>query len=114
MTAGMSDIERTRVASMLGDAVSFKVHTKGWDGQRLWLAWTMYEKQGKHWNPSQHEYLIDHAEAYVVPLASDDEGSLTFWFPIPKQQGDYEVRYFIRAPGSGAQLAFGRSHSFQP
>src|ERR1700722_3105287 len=114
MTAGMSDIERTRVASMLGDAVSFKVHTRGWDGQRLWLAWTMYEKQGKHWNPSQHEYLIDHAEAYLVPLASDDEGSLTFWFPIPRQQGDYEVRYFIRAPGSGAQLAFGRSHSFQP
>ena len=114
MTAGMSNTERARVASMLGDAVSFKVHTRGWDGQRLWLAWTMYEKQGKHWNPSQHEYLIDHAEAYLVPLASDDEGSLTFWFPIPRQQGDYEVRYFIRAPGSGAQLAFGRSHSFQP
>ncbi len=113
MTAGMSDTERTRVASMLGDAVSFKVHTRGWTGQRLWLAWTMYEKQGKYWNPSQHEYLIDHAEAYLVPTASDDEGSLTFWFPIPRQQGDYEVRYFIRAPGSGAQLAFGRSHSFR-
>lgn len=114
MTAGMSDTERARVASMLGDAVSFKVHTRGWNGQRLWLAWTMYEKQNGYWNPSRHEYLIDHAEAYLVPTASDDEGSLTFWFPVPRQQGEYEVRYFIRAPGSGAELAFGRSHSFQP
>jgi hypothetical protein len=114
MTAGMSGTERVRVASMLGDAVSFGVHTRGWNGQRLWLAWTMYEKQNGYWNPSQHEYLIDHAEAYLVPTASDDEGILTFWFPIPKQQGDYEVRYFIRAPGSGAELAHGRSHSFRP
>jgi hypothetical protein len=114
MTAGLSDTERDRVASMLGDAVSLEVHTRGWNGQRLWLAWTMYEKQNKYWNPSQHEYLIDHAEAYLVPKASDDKGTLTFWFPIPKQQGDYEVRYFIRAPGSGAELAFGRSHSFRP
>jgi hypothetical protein len=114
MTAGMSDTERARVASMLGDAVSFEVHTRGWSGQRLWLAWTMYEKQNGYWNPSQHEYLIDHAETYLVPTASDDEGILTFWFPIPKQQGDYEVRYFIRAPGSGAELAHGKSQSFQP
>ncbi len=114
MTAGMSDTERTRVASMLGDAVSFEVHTRGWNGQRLWLAWTMYEKQGEYWNPSRHEYLIDHAEAYLVPTASDDEGILTFWFPVPEQQGDYEVRYFIRAPGTGAELALGRSHSFRP
>jgi hypothetical protein len=114
MTAGMSDTERDRVASMLGDAVSFEVHTKGWIGQRLWLAWTMYEKQNGLWNPSQHEYLIDHAEAYLVPAASDDKGILTFWFPIPKQQGDYEVHYFIRAPGSGAELAHGKSHSFRP
>jgi hypothetical protein len=114
MTAGMSDTERARVASMLGDAVSFEVHTKGWNGQRLWLAWTMYEKQGEYWNPSQHEYLIDHAEAYLVPTATDDKGILTFWFPVPRQQGDYEVRYFIRAPGSGAELAHGKSHSFRP
>jgi hypothetical protein len=114
MTAGLSDTERDRVASMLGDAVSVEVHTRGWNGQRLWLTWTMYEKQDGYWNPSQHEYLIDHAEAYLVPTASDDKGILTFWFPIPKQQGDYEVRYFIRAPGSGAELAPGRSHSFRP
>ncbi len=114
MTAGLSDTERDRVASMLGDAVSVEVHTRGWNGQRLWLAWTMYEKQNRYWNPSQHEYLIDHAEAYLVPAASDDKGILTFWFPIPKQQGDYEVRYFIRAPGSGAELAHGKSHSFRP
>jgi hypothetical protein len=114
MTAGMSDTERAQVASMLGDAVSVEVHTKGWNGQRLWLTWTMYERQDGYWNPSQHEYLIDHAEAYLVPTASDDKGILTFWFPIPRQQGEYKVHYFIRAPGTGSELAHGRSHSFRP
>jgi hypothetical protein len=113
MTAGMSDEQRVRVASVLGDAVSLEVHTRGWIGQQLWLTWTMYEKQDGYWNPSSREYLIDHAEAYVVPTASNDEGILTFWFPIPKQQGDYEVRYFIRAPRSGYKLASGKTHSFR-
>jgi hypothetical protein len=114
MTAGMSNTERAQVASMLGDAVSVEVHTRGWNDQRLWLTWTMYERQDGYWNPSQHEYLIDHAEAYLVPTASDDKGILTFWFPIPRQQGEYRVHYFIRAPGTGAELAHGKSHSFRP
>jgi hypothetical protein len=113
MTAGLSDAQRMLVASILGDAVSFEVHTQGWVGQRLWLTWTMYEKQGAYWDPSSREYLIDHAEAYVVPTASDDEGILTFWFPIPRQRGEYQVRYFIRAPRDGAKLASGKTPSFR-
>jgi hypothetical protein len=113
MTAGLSASQRARVASMLGDAVSFNVHTQGWIGQQLLLTWTMYEKQEGHWNPSSREYLIDHAEAYLVPTASEDEGILTFWFPIPKQPGDYQVRYFIRAPRSGLKLASGKTPSFR-
>jgi len=113
MTAGLSGSQRARVASVLGDAVSFNVHTRGWIGQQLWLTWTMYEKHDRYWNPSSREYLIDHAEAYVVPTAADDEGILTFWFPIPKQRGDYQVRYFIRAPGSGKKVAGGKCESFR-
>jgi hypothetical protein len=113
MTAGLSGAQRVQVARVLGDAVSLQVHTRGWIGQRLWLTWTMYEKQDGYWNPSSREYLIDHAEDYVVPTASNDEGILTFWFPIPKQSGDYEIRYSIRAPGSGEKLASGRTSSFR-
>ncbi len=113
MTAGLSDSERARVAAVLGDAVSFNVHTHGWIGQQLWLTWTMYEKHDGYWNPSSQVYLIDHAEAYLVPSAAEDEGVLTFWFPIPKQRGDYQVHYFIRAPGSGKKLAAGKSKSFR-
>ncbi len=114
MTTGLSEAQRVRVARVLGDAVSFEVHTQGWIGQRLLLTWTMYEKHDGYWNPSPREYLIDHAQTYVVPTASDAEGVLTFWFPIPRQQGDYEVHYFIRAPDSGGTLASGRSQSFRP
>jgi hypothetical protein len=111
--AGLSSTQRVRVASVLGDVVSFEVHTHGWIGQRLLLTWTMYEKQDGYWDPSDHEYLIDHADTYIVPAASNDEGILTFWFPIPRQRGDYEVRYFIRAPGSGEELATGKTQSFR-
>jgi hypothetical protein len=113
MTAGLSAAQRARVAAVLGDAVSFDVHTHGWIGQQLWLTWTMYEKQDGYWNPSSRVYLIDHAEAYLVPAATEDEGVLTFWFPIPKQRGDYQVRYFIRAPGTGKKLVEGKSPSFR-
>ena len=113
MTTGLSSEQRARVSAVLGDAVSFDVHTHGWIGQQLWLTWTMYEKQDGFWNPSSREYLIDHAEAYVVPTAIEDEGILTFWFPIPKQRGDYQVHYFIRAPGSGKKLVAGKSPSFR-
>ncbi len=112
LTAGMSAYERARVLSMLGDAVNIEVHTRGWVGQRLWLTWTMYEKRDGFWNPSHHEYLIDRPEAYLVPMAAADEGILSFWFPIPSQPGDYQVRYFIRAPGSGDRLAPGRTPTF--
>jgi hypothetical protein len=73
----------------------------------------MYEKQDGYWDPSDHEYLIDHADTYIVPAASNDEGILTFWFPIPRQRGDYKVYYFIRAPSSGEKLASGTTGSFR-
>jgi hypothetical protein len=112
LTAGLSPSQRARIVSVLGDAVSFDLHTRGWVGQQLWLTWTMYEKREGHWNPSSQQYLIDHAEAYLVPAAVDDEGILTFWFPIPRQPGEYQVRYFIRAPGGRRKLAAGKTHTF--
>lgn len=113
IAAGLSASQRAHIASILGDAVSFEVHTQGWIGQQLWLTWTMYEKQHGGWNPSERSYLIDHAEVYVVPTASRDEGILTFWFPIPDQPGEYQVRYNIRAPRTGLKLASGKTPGFR-
>jgi hypothetical protein len=113
VTTGLSEDQRVQVASMVGNVVEFDIRTEGWSGKRLWLTWTMYEKREGYWNPSDHVYLINHAEAYVVPEASDDEGVLTFWFPIPREHGDYRVHYLIRAPGNGHPLKAGQTPSFR-
>jgi hypothetical protein len=112
LTAGLSPFQRAHVVSMLGDAVALELHTKGWVNQQLWLTWTMYEKHEGQWNPSSREYLIDQPDAYLVPKAADDEDLLTFWFPIPREPGEYQVRYFIRAPGGKRKLATGKTHVF--
>ncbi len=113
LTVGLSALRIAALERVLGDVAQFSVEIQGYSSKTLWLAWTMYQKQQGFWHPSSYPSLDYRLEAYLVPSVADDQGTLTFWFPIPSRRGDYQVRYEILSPANpGVSLATAETSPF--
>jgi hypothetical protein len=106
LSAGLTAPQRRQVERVLGDAPQFRVDIKGYAGSTLWLEWTLQRRVGGFWQFSSQPAFDARLEAYISPSRQEDEGVLSFWFPIPKPPGRYRVEYWLLRPhGQSEPLA---------